>query len=301
MPTGTGRPPRHHGLESTGPGWLLEPIGDYTKKVDNMNTSEIPYPLCIVVETLFFCVWHNPLMKDVKASELLERLYCIFGKELVDQARAILSGESSESEQPMRKDEAGIVARLSLLRARLQDPVHKQELEKIEHELAQYQAQPVRIEPDDKTRIETRVVGMSHERYTGTEEDVELSIHELLAKRYSDMCAEQGAEGFKLVQQLPSPVSAQSLWVFERSTRPPSNTHFNIHDLIRELKALAVSDTPKLAYKERAAVIADCLKPNGHCGCLLTASDIAGHLLTAFNAGYTKGDIDGHASSVFEH
>ena len=244
MPTGTGRPPRHHGLESTRPGWLLEPIGDYTKKADNMNISEIPYPLCItkkadnmniseipyplciVVETLFFCMWHNPAMKDVKASELLERLYCIFGKELVDQARAILSGESSESEQPMRKDEAGIVARLSLLRARLQDPVHKQELEKIEHELMQYQAQPIRTTPD-KTRIETRVVGMSHERYTGTEEDVELSIHELLAKRYSDMCAEQGAEGFKLVQQLPSPVSAQSLWVFERSTVPSSNTHFS--------------------------------------------------------------------------
>lgn len=236
MPTGTGRPPRHHGLESTGPGWLLEPIGDYTKKADNM-----------------------------------------------------------------RKDEASIVARLSLLRARLQDPVHKQELEKIEHELMQYQAQPVRIEPDYKTRIETRVVRMDHERFSGKQEDMDLSMPELLAKRYSDMCAKQGAEGFKLVQQLPSPSSAQSLWVFERSTRPPSNTHFNIHELIRELQVLAVSDTPKLAYKERAAVIADCLKPNGHCGRLLTASDIAGHLLTAFNAGYTKGDIDGHASSVFEH
>jgi hypothetical protein len=58
-----------------------------------MNSEELPYPLRLVVETLNYCVWSNPITQDMRCSEILELLKAVYGDDLCAQAEKTLRGE----------------------------------------------------------------------------------------------------------------------------------------------------------------------------------------------------------------
>jgi hypothetical protein len=58
-----------------------------------MQLSEIKYPLRLVVEILYYCIWNNPKTNDVKLAEIKEHLLFFFTEEELDKARLILEGK----------------------------------------------------------------------------------------------------------------------------------------------------------------------------------------------------------------
>ena len=51
-----------------------------------MDISERPYPLRIVVDTLHYCMWGNPVVENIPVLEIRQRIEAVFGKELTQQA-----------------------------------------------------------------------------------------------------------------------------------------------------------------------------------------------------------------------
>lgn len=58
-----------------------------------MKLSEIEYPLRLVVETVSYCFWSNPVTSSLKAGEMKAKLSGIYGPELVEEAIKILSDQ----------------------------------------------------------------------------------------------------------------------------------------------------------------------------------------------------------------
>lgn len=65
------------------------------------RVADIPYPLRLVVETIHYCVFLNPVTGDMKCGDLLPLIARIYGDDLVKQAGEILSGKD-----PRAVDEA---------------------------------------------------------------------------------------------------------------------------------------------------------------------------------------------------
>lgn len=69
-----------------------------------MTVNELPYPLRLVVESLYYCIWANPETKNLTCSEIMLKLRDLYGAKLVDEARAVIEGTSRETKLPYTAD-----------------------------------------------------------------------------------------------------------------------------------------------------------------------------------------------------
>ena len=68
-----------------------------------MKVSELPYPLRLVVETMHYCTFTNPITQDIKCSELKAALVALYGESLVEDSLRALRGEYTGTDKPIAK------------------------------------------------------------------------------------------------------------------------------------------------------------------------------------------------------
>lgn len=166
---------------------------------------------------------------------------------------------------------------LALVRAAIQEnhPQQAEILESLEKNLRQEEPHTYR-KGGEKTEVRVRYFAL-------WDYSADRALHpDDLATRYCEILQEEQGRGFVFRHSMAANSGRDNLLVFERQ-RHQSRTYYNIHDVVRELRAIAATGKGRgltgqaipLANADTAGDIADLLEPRHRSLHLIEAPEIA--------------------------